>query len=73
MVRNTAKSLRAQGVKPDDKIAICMPNTPQAVMMFYAANMIGAIAALIHPLSAENEIEQYINESGATYLKQIKN
>lgn len=68
MVRNTAKSLRAQGVKPDDKIAICMPNTPQAVMMFYAANMIGAIVALIHPLSAENEIEQYINESGATFL-----
>ena len=68
MVRNTAKSLRAQGVKPDDKIAICMPNTPQAVMMFYAANMVGAIAALIHPLSAENEIEQYINESGATFL-----
>ncbi len=68
MIRDTAKSLRAQGVKPDDKIAICMPNTPQAVMMFYAANMIGAIAALIHPLSAENEIEHYINESGATFL-----
>lgn len=68
MIRDTAKSLRAQGVKPDDKIAICMPNTPQAVMMFYAANMVGAIAALIHPLSAENEIEHYINESGATFL-----
>ena len=68
MIRNTAKSLRAQGVKEGDKIAICMPNTPQAVMMFYAANMVGAIAALIHPLSAENEIEQYINESGANFL-----
>lgn len=68
MIRDTAKSLRAQGVKENDKIAICMPNTPQAVLMFYAANMIGAIAALIHPLSAENEIEQYINESGATFL-----
>ena len=53
MIRSTAKSLKAQGVKAGDKIAICMPNTPQAVMMFYAANMIGAIAALIHPLSAE--------------------
>lgn len=68
MIRNTAKSLRAQGVKEGDKIAICMPNTPQAVMMFYAANMVGAIAALIHPLSAENEIEHYINESGARFL-----
>ena len=68
MIRDTAKSLRSQGVKEGDKVAICMPNTPQAVMMFYATNMVGAIAALIHPLSAENEIEQYINESGATFL-----
>ena len=68
MIRNTAKSLRAQGVKEGDKIAICMPNTPQAVLMFYATNMIGGIAALIHPLSAENEIEDYINESGSTFL-----
>lgn len=68
MIRNTAKSLRAQGVKEGDKIAIVCPNTPQAVMMFYAANMVGAIAALIHPLSAENEIEEYINESDAKFL-----
>ena len=68
MIRDTAKSLKSQGVKEGDRIAICMPNTPQAVMMFYAANMVGAIAALIHPLSAENEIESYINESNATFL-----
>ena len=68
MIRNTAKSLRAQGVKEGDKIAICMPNTPQAVMMFYATNMVGGIAVLIHPLSAENEIEDYINESDAKFL-----
>lgn len=68
MIRNTAKSLKAQGVREGDRIAICMPNTPQAVLMFYAANMIGAIAALIHPLSAENEIETYINESDAHFL-----
>ena len=46
MIRDTAKSLKAEGVKEGDKIAIFMPNTPQAVMMFYAANMIGAVAAL---------------------------
>ncbi len=68
MIRDTAKSLRSQGVKEGDRIAICMPNTPQAVLMFYAANMVGAIAALIHPLSAENEIETYLNESNATFL-----
>ena len=40
-----------------------MPNCPQAIYMFYAINMIGAVANMIHPLSAENEIEFYLNES----------
>lgn len=67
-IKDTAKSLKAQGVKEGDKVAICMPNTPQAVMMFYAVNMVGGIVALIHPLSAEKEIENYINEANATFL-----
>jgi long-chain acyl-CoA synthetase len=58
-----ARSLRALGVREGDKVTICMPNCPQAVMMFYAANMIGAIGNMIHPLSAENEIAFYLNES----------
>lgn len=40
-----------------------MPNTPQTVSMFYAANMVGAIANMIHPLSSENEIAFYLNDS----------
>ena len=68
MIRDTAKSLKQQEVKEGDTIAICMPNTPQAILMFYAANMVGAIVSLIHPLSAEKEIQNYINGSGATFL-----
>lgn len=68
MIRDTAKSLKSQGVKEGDTIAICMPNTPEAILMFYAANMVGAIVSLIHPLSAEKEIQNYINDSGATFL-----
>ena len=68
MIRDTAKSLKSQGVKEGDTIAICMPNTPEAILMFYAANMVGALVSLIHPLSAEKEIQNYINGSGATFL-----
>ncbi|MGX8706122.1 MAG: AMP-binding protein, partial [bacterium] len=46
-----------------ERITICMPNTPQTVVMFYAVNMIGAIANMVHPLSAEGEIEFYLNDS----------
>ena len=45
-----------------------MPNTPEAIIMFYATNMVGAIASMVHPLSAENEIEIYLNESESTLL-----
>lgn len=70
-IEQTAKSLRAQGVKEGDRVTICMPNTPEGIMMFYAINMIGAVSSMIHPLSAEKEIEQYINEADSRFLLTI--
>lgn len=52
-----AKALRSQGIREGDVVTICMPNTPEAVITFYAVNEIGAIANMIHPLSAEEEIK----------------
>lgn len=67
-IKDAAKGLKAQGVKEGDKVTICMPNTPSSVIMFYAINMVGAIASMVHPLSAENEIENYLNQSQSTML-----
>ncbi len=58
-----AKALLAQGIKQGEAVTICLPNVPQAVVMFYALNRIGAVASMVHPLSAENEIMFYLNES----------
>ncbi len=58
-----ARALRAMGIREGDKVTICMPNAPQTVVMFYAVNMVGAIANMVHPLSAEGEIEFYLNDS----------
>ena len=62
-IKRCAKALKSIGVRENDKVTIAMPNCPQAIYMFYAVNMIGAIANMIHPLSAEKEIEFYLNES----------
>lgn len=62
-VERCAKALRTIGVRANDKVTIAMPNCPQAIYMFYAVNMIGAICNMIHPLSAEKEIEFYLKES----------
>ena len=58
-----ARALRAMGIKEGDKVTICMPNAPQTVVMFYAVNMVGAMANMVQPLSAEGEIEFYLNDS----------
>ncbi len=62
-IKRCADSLRAIGVKGGDKVTIAMPNCPQAIYLFYAVNYVGGICNMIHPLSAEKEIEFYLNES----------
>ena len=62
-IKKCAKSLKTIGVRAGDKVTIAMPNCPQAIFMFYAVNLVGGIANMIHPLSAEKEIEFYLNES----------
>lgn len=64
-IERCAKSLRTLGIRPGDKVTIAMPNCPQAIYMFYAVNLVGGIANMIHPLSAEKEIEFYLNESNS--------
>ena len=62
-IHECARALRAAGIKENDRVTIAMPNSPMAVSMFYAVNMVGAVANMIHPLSAEGEIEFYLNDS----------
>ena len=67
-IDEVARSLKSLGVKYKDVVSICMPNTPEAIISFYACNKIGAIASMIHPLSAENEIKHYLNISKSSWL-----
>lgn len=62
-IERCAKALKTIGVREGDRVTIAMPNCPQAIYMFYAVNLVGAVANMIHPLSAEKEIEFYLNES----------
>ena len=67
-IDEVARSLKALGVKYKDVVSICMPNTPEGIISFYACNKIGAVASMIHPLSAENEIKNYLNVSKSSWL-----
>ncbi|MCQ2737341.1 MAG: acyl--CoA ligase [archaeon] len=62
-IDDVAKSLKKLNIKKGDKVTICMPNTPEAIITFYAVNKIGAISNMVHPLSAQNEIKYYLQVS----------
>ena len=53
------------GVRKGDIVTIIMPNTPEAVISIYALNRIGAVANILHPLSAQEEIMNHINRVGS--------
>lgn len=63
-----AKALASHGVRENDVVTICMPNTPEAVIAFYAVNKIGAISNIIHPLSSEEEIKDSIIKTNSVLL-----
>ena len=62
-INKVAAALKAIGAEKGERITVCMPNTPEAVYAFYAINEIGAVANMVHPLSSENEIEDFLNQS----------
>ena len=62
-IETCARALKTIGIREGDKVTIAMPNCPQAIYLFYAVNLVGGIANMIHPLSAEKEFEFYLNES----------
>ncbi len=62
-----ADALAHLGLKKGDRITISMPTSPQGIICFYAANKLGAVASMIHPLSTEPEIEFYVNISKSRF------
>lgn len=66
-----AKAFKATGIRENDVVSICMANTPEAVIAFYALSKIGAVANMIHPLSAEQEIKESLIATKSVMLVTI--
>jgi long-chain acyl-CoA synthetase len=63
-----ADALAAIGLKKGDRITISMPTSPQGIICFYAANKLGAVSSMIHPLSTTKEIEFYLNVAKSRFV-----
>lgn len=62
-----AKAFYAIGVRPGNRVLVCLPNVPQAIYCLYGLNRIGAVATMVHPLSAVGEIVYDFNEASCEY------
>ncbi len=62
-IDRTASSLLYLGVEKGDIITIISPNIPQALFTIYAANKIGAICNILHPLLPSKEMVFHIENT----------
>jgi long-chain acyl-CoA synthetase len=60
-----ANALKALGVQKGERVGIMLPNSPQAVISYYAALFLGAVVVQINPLYMERELEHQLVDSEA--------
>ncbi|MER6356332.1 long-chain fatty acid--CoA ligase [Streptomyces sp. NPDC001634] len=63
-----AALLRAEGVRPGDRVALMLPNVPEFVVLYYGVLRAGAIVVPMNPLLKTRETEYHLNDSGAVLL-----
>jgi long-chain acyl-CoA synthetase len=63
-----ANGLVNLGVRPGDKVAIMLPNTPHFVMCYYAILKAGATVVPLNVLFKRHEVEYHLDDSDAVAL-----
>jgi long-chain acyl-CoA synthetase len=63
LVNRFARALSDHGIKPADKVAVCLPNIPQVIITNLAVLRIGAVAVQNNPLYTERELTYQLNDS----------
>jgi long-chain acyl-CoA synthetase len=66
-VERCAAGFAALGLARGDRITLAMPTMPQGVVAFFAAIKLGAVPAMVHPLSTAAEIEFGLRQSGSRF------
>lgn len=63
-----AALLRAEGVRPGDRVALMLPNVPEFVVLYYGVLRAGAVVVPMNPLLKARETEYHLTDSGASLL-----
>lgn len=63
-----AVALRKAGVAPGERVALVLPNIPQAPIAYYGALRAGAIVVLTNPIFEAGGLVRQLTDAGATTL-----
>jgi long-chain acyl-CoA synthetase len=63
-----AANLRAQGVKPGDRVGVMLPNLPQTLVAFWGVLKAGGVVVMFNPLYMEKEISHQVLDAGLKHM-----
>lgn len=67
-VERVASGLSARGIRQGDVLTLCMPNVFDCLFVFYAANKIGAVCHMVHPMTPAKQMERFLTETDSHFL-----
>ncbi len=71
LVDRAARGLQKLGVTPGMRVGLCLPNTPYAVIFFFATLRVGGIVVNYNPLYVERELAHAVQDSGTEIMVTI--
>ena len=63
-----AKGLQEAGLKPGDRVALMLPNSPQFVIAFYGTLLAGGVGVNTNPMYTPRELHHQLRDAGARFL-----
>lgn len=66
--RRYASVLRANGVRPGDRVAMLLVDTPQFPVVYFGVQAAGAVAIPLNVMSTTSEIDHVLTDAGAKFL-----
>ncbi|MXX22210.1 MAG: long-chain fatty acid--CoA ligase, partial [Rhodospirillales bacterium] len=65
LANKVAAGLRAAGIEPGQRIALCSPNVPQFIFVYFGIIKAGCVVVPFNVLLAEDEFAYILEDSGA--------
>lgn len=67
-VNQLASGIAKMGIEKGDRLALFMPNIPEFIMIYFAAQKLGAIVVALNVLLVKNEVQYILSDCGARII-----